>query len=286
MTVFDVARYFFKQLKVSNLTERASAIAFNFIMSIPPACLFLFTAIPSLPFVSKRNLKFQLHQLIDDVTPSKMHDHTIINFIDSFIDDSRIGLLSFVFILSLFFASNAIMGVLRSFDKNYVGFKKRNGLEKRWTAIKLTCLLFTLVLACLLLLLAQSAVLNYIGIKSKFIKEFIVNGRWVVIFGLLFYTFALIYKYAPKTSKRWRLISPGAWFATFLSIISTIGFAAFVNNFGRFNVLYGSIGTIIVLMITIFINSLVILIGFELNVSITALKAYEEQNKENTKGKS
>ncbi len=152
MTVFDVARYFFRQLKISNLTERASAIAFNFIMSIPPACLFLFTVIPSLPFVSKRSLKKQLHQLIDDVTPSQMHDHTIINFINSFIDDSRIGLISFGFILSLFFASNAIMGVMRSFDKNYVGFKKRNGLEKRWTAIKLTCMLFTLVLTCLLLL--------------------------------------------------------------------------------------------------------------------------------------
>lgn len=278
MTLFDVSRYFFRQLKVSNLTERASAIAFNFIMSIPPTCLFLFTIIPSLPFVSKRSLKIQLHQLIDDVTPSKVHDHTIVNFIDSFIDDARIGLLSFGFILSLFFASNAIMGVMRSFDKNYIGFKKRNGLQKRWTAIKLTCMLFTLVLACLLLLLAQSAVLNYIGIKSAFLKGLIVNGRWGFIFALLFYTFALIYKYAPKTHKRWRLLSPGALLATFLSIISTIGFSAFVNNFGRYNVLYGSIGTIIVLMVTIFINCLVILIGFEFNVSITTVKAYAEQH--------
>lgn len=218
-----------------------------------------------------------MHQLIDDVTPSKVHDHTIINFVDSFIDDARIGLISFGFILSLFFASNAIMGVMRSFDKNYVGFEKRKGLQKRWTAIKITSLLFTLVLATLLLLLAQSTVLNFIGIKSAVVKEIIVYGRWLFIFTLLFYSFALIYKYAPKTYKRWRLLSPGALVATFLSVISTIGFSTFVNNFGRYNVLYGSIGTIIVLMVTIFINCLVILIGFELNASITTLKAHADQ---------
>jgi membrane protein len=279
--LFEVLQYFFRQLKISNLTERTSAIAFNFLMSIPPTCLFLFTLIPNLPFVSKKNLKIQLHQLIDDVTPAKVHDHTLINFINSFIDGTKVGLISSGFLLSLFFASNAIMGVMRSFAKDYVGFEKRNGLQKRWAAIKLTCLLFTLILACILLLLTQSVVLEYLGMKNNFFKQLIVNGRWVVICCLLFYSFAFIYKYAPPVSKRWKLLTPGAVLATLLSIILTMAFSSFVNNFNRYNILYGSIGTIIVIMIMIFLNSLVVLIGFEFNVSIKSLKAFADEKKEN-----
>ena len=79
--------------------------------------------------------------------------------------------------------------------------------------------------------------------------------------------------------KKWRLVSPGAIIATSLSILATLGFSAFLNNFDRYNVLYGSIGTIIALGTLIFLNSLVILIGFEFNVSINSLRAMAELRK-------
>jgi membrane protein len=123
-----------------------------------------------------------------------------------------------------------------------------------------------------------------VGIKNATVKEVILYGKWVFIVALIFYSFAFIYKYAPSTLKRWSLVSPGAIIATFLSILSTIGFSAFVNNFGSFNVLYGSIGTIIVVMILVFINSLIILIGFEFNVSIKSLRAMAEQRAREEQG--
>jgi membrane protein len=97
------------------------------------------------------------------------------------------------------------------------------------------------------------------------------------IISLIFYAIAFIYKYAPAIQKRWKLASPGAILATFLSILTTLGFSIFVNNFGKYNALYGSIGTMIVLMIIIYINSLVLLIGYELNVSIHSIKAMAEE---------
>jgi len=275
--LYEVIKFFGKQLKVSGLTERASAISFNFIMSIPPTCLFLFTLIPALPFVSKNNLKSEIHILLDDVLPSKIHDHTLVNFVNSFIDNTQVGLISFSFLLSLFFASNAMMGVMRSFDKNYQGFQKRKGLNKRWVALKLTLVLFSLLLMYLMLLFTQGDILNWLGIKDQIVKAIILSGKWLLILALIFYSFAFIYKYAPATQKRWRLLSPGAIMATFLSILTTIGFSAFLNNFDRYNVLYGSIGTIIASGTLIFLNSLVILLGFELNVSITSLRAMAEQ---------
>ena len=99
----------------------------------------------------------------------------------------------------------------------------------------------------------------------------------LAIIALVFYSVAFIYKYAPAVQKKWRLVSPGTILATVLCILASLGFSAFVNAFGRYNALYGSIGTIIVLMAIIFINSLVLLIGFELNVSIKTLKAYAEK---------
>lgn len=274
--LYDVLGFFRNQMAITGIRERASAIAYNFIMSLPPACLFLFTFIPNLPFISKRSIKTQLHDLIMDIVPGSEYNTGLIKFVDSFFDGSKIGLISSAFILSLFFASNAIMGLMRSFNKNYVGFEIRTSLQKRWTAIKLTVLLFSLVMIGLLLLVTQNNLLNYLGIRNTIIKAIILKGKWLIITGLIYYSFAFIYKYAPATEKRWKLLTPGALVATFLSILVTLLFSIFVNNFGSYNVLYGSIGTIMVIMILIFINSLVILIGFEFNVSIKTLKANSE----------
>ncbi len=281
--LFDVLSFFRRQIKTHGLTERASSVSFNFLMSIPPACLFLFTLIPNLPFVSKNTLKSQIHVLLDSVTPSKAHDHTLRDFIYTLIDSAKVGYISFGLLLALFFASNGIMGLMRSFDRDYIGFSKRTTLQKRWTAIKLTGLLFSLFLICIILMISQSSVLTWIGVKNDFIKELIVYGRWLPIFALLFYSFAFIYKYAPKTQKKWRLLSPGAIFATLCSIVFYWGFSSFVNSFDRYNILYGSLGTVIVLMILVFLNSLAILIGFELNVSINSLKSIAEKRKADEK---
>ena len=277
ISLYDVLKYFFKGFSIPHLTERASAISYNFIMSVPPTCLFLFTLIPNLPFVSKKGLKLQLHTLITDIIPARANNKGLIEFVDSFINGSKIGLISFTFILSLFFASNAVMGLMRSFNKDYIGFKKIKGLKKRWRALKLTILLFSLLLLCLILLLVQNDVLNMIGIKNMQIKHLILYGKWIFIIALIFYSYAFIYKYAPSTEKRWKLVSPGAVIATLLTIIATIAFSAFVNNFGRYNILYGSIGSIMILMIMIFLNSLVVLIGFEFNLSINSLKSISEE---------
>ena len=283
-SVYQVLKYLGSRFSVPGLTERAAAISYNFIMSVPPTCLFLFTLIPNLPFVSKSGLKRQLHGLIIDLIPSRANNHGIIEFVDSFINGSKIGLISFTILLSLFFASNAVIGLMRSFNKDYIGFKKVKGLKKRWIAIKLTALLFGLILVCLILLLLQNNILNLLGIKDLGVRHLILYGKWIFIIGLIFYSYAFIYKYAPSTQKRWKLVSPGAVIATILSIIATIGFSLFVNNFGRYNILYGSIGSIMVLMIMIFINSLVVLIGFEVNLSINSLKTIAEEKERSAKG--
>lgn len=261
------------------MTERASAIAFNFVMAIPPAIIFLFTLIPFLPITEK--FQEEIFGLIRDVIPGEKESPVLINFLKDFINNPRNGLLSLGFVLSMFFSSNAMMGIMRSFDKNYIGFKKRKGLQKRGVALQITMVLFILVFISVLLLMGRESVLKFLGIQSEVVRNIIINARWLIIILLFFACISYIYRHAPAVHKKWRLINPGSILATVLMLLTTLLFSWWVGRFGNYNQLYGSIGTVLILMILIFINSLVLLIGFELNVSITSLKKIADERKDN-----
>ncbi|MBC7902945.1 MAG: YihY/virulence factor BrkB family protein [Gemmatimonadaceae bacterium] len=284
ISLYEVSKFFWDQIQKTALSERAAAISFNFIMAIPPSCLFLFTLIPHLPFVPIATIRDQLHHLITDIIPAKEYNSNLIQFVDSFLTNQKTGLLSFGFILLLFFASNGMMGLLRSFNKDYLGFQRRTNLASRWTAIKLTFMVMGLLFACLALLITHGALLKWLGIKNQFLLQIIMIGRWVFIIGLIFSIIGFIYKYAPAVDKRWKFASPGTILATLLSIVASVGFTVFISYFGRYNALYGSIGTIIVLMILIFLNAWSLLIGYELNVSILSLRIMAEERQKGVAG--
>ena len=275
LSLYNVLQFFRRQIKQQGLAERASAIAYNFIMALPPSLLFLFTLIPNLPFISKRTIKYQMHSLILDIIPSKVYNKQLIAFTDTFIDGNKIGLLSFGLLLTLFFSSNGMMGIMRSFNKNYEGFEKRKGLQKRGVALRLTIVIFGLLFGYFILLIMQGALLNLV-VQSNTLKIIITYSRWIFIVMLVYLTIGFIFRYAPAVQKRWNFSSAGTILATFLSLLATLAFSLFVTNFAKYNALYGSIGTVMMLMALIYLNSLALLIGFEFNVSIHTLKAREE----------
>lgn len=268
--LYHVIAFFIKQVQTIGMTERASAIAFNFVMAIPPAIIFLFTLIPHLPIAS--TFQTELYSLIRDIIPGEKNNTALIEFLEDFINNPRNGLLSFGFILSLYFSSNAMMGIMRSFDKNYAGFKKRNNWQRRKAAMRLTLLLYFFVISSLLMLIAREVVLKWFGIQNSFLIELIGNLRWIVIFLLFFACISFIYKLAPSVHEKWKLINPGSILATLLMLITSGALSWWVANFSHYNQLYGSISTVLIIMILIFMNSLILLVGFELNVSIYALK--------------
>jgi membrane protein len=281
--LYDVLKFFFKQIRKVGITERAAAISFNCVMAIPPIIIFLCTLIPYLPIPNE--FIRQLHGLIRDVIPGERNNSAIIKFIDDIIKKPKNDLLSIGFLLALFYSSNAVIGIMRAFDKNYVGFKKRKMINRRVTALQLTSVLFVLMFASLLVLIMQSSVLKLFGLKSALVRHVIGYVRWVVIVFLFFSSVSFIYRYAPFVHKRWKLINPGSILATALMLLFTLFFSYWVNNFSNYNKLYGSISTILILMLLIYFNSLVLLIGFELNVSITSIKhEADERDKSGTSG--
>jgi membrane protein len=239
-------------------------------MAIPPTLIFIFTLIPYLP-ISKQFIN-QLFGLIRDVIPGEKNNSVIIHFLRDFINRPRNELLSSGLFLAIFFSSNAMMGVLRSFDKNYPGFNRRKAIHKRRVALQLTLITFFLIFICILLLVAQSAVLKWLGLGGVTIRSIIGNIRWLVIILLTFYIVSFIYRHGPAMSRKWPLLTPGSVFATTLMVIATLLVSYWVNHFNNYNKLYGSIGAIFILMSLIYANSLAVLMGFELNVTLTNLR--------------
>jgi membrane protein len=257
------------QLKRTSLVERASAISFNIFMAIPPVLILVFTTIPLLP-ISKQFIN-EIFSLIRDIIPGQKNNSVIISFLEDFLLRPRNELLSTGLILALFFSSNAMMGILRSFDKNYEDFRKRTLLQKRKTALKLTLIVFVLMFTCILLLIMQDAVLKWMGIQNITVVKVISQTRWLIIFLLVFLSVAFIYRHGPAVSRKWPYVTPGSVFAASLMILATAVSSFWVNNFSNYNKLYGSISVIFILMSLIYVNSLVVLIGFELNVTINTL---------------
>jgi membrane protein len=280
--LYDVIVFYIEQVKKVGLNERAAAISFNFMMAIPAGSLFLFTLIPLLPVSDLINQ--EIIRFFQSLSPNKSTQQLIANYlrdINDVIQRPRNTLLSIGFLFAIFYSSNAVMGIIRTFNRSLNEIEDKRFWHDRWKAIKLTFIIFLLFIASMLILVSQGAVLKWIfhllNIKSSSVKWLFVSLKWLVIIALFFYSIAFIYRHAPSVNKKWNLVSPGSIVACGLIILFTYLFSFYVNNFGAYNKIYGSIGTIMILMVLIFFNSLVLLIGFELNVSIRAIKHRADQ---------
>jgi len=279
ISLYDVSRYFFHESKKLGLRERAAAVAFNFLMAIPASLIFLITLVPYLPIPEQ--VHDQIIILMRDVIRDPKVQEYVINFVEDFFHKPQSGLLSVGFVLAIFYSSNAVMVIIRTFDRSLHKKVRRGFLVKRFRAIRLTTVVILLFLGTIFLLMAQGAFLNllmkWMNIKDSNIGWLIQMLRWVAILALFTYTIGFIYRHAPSIEKKWRLFSTGTLAAVILTLITTFLFTIWVQHFNRFNELYGSIGTTLIVMLLVYINSLILLIGFELNVCIDHLRTKADE---------
>ncbi|HLI93056.1 MAG TPA: YihY/virulence factor BrkB family protein [Puia sp.] len=274
VSLYEIISFFIGQVKKVGLIDRARSIAFSFLIAIPAAAIFICTLIPYMPV--SRQIMRQLLLLTRDLTPNQNTYMLVSKFLEDFFSKPRVGLLSFGFLLALFYSSNAMMGIMRSFNKSLVYNARRNPIATRWMAIKLTALVLCMVIGSVIIMVTQAELLRDIlrdlHISSRNARWLFRTVRWIIIIPLFYVAIACIYKYGPAVQKRWKLFSPGTFLATLLTILTTVFFSYWVNRFGNYNKIYGSIGTVMILMLLVYFNSLVLLIGYELNVSIYHLK--------------
>lgn len=269
--LYTVASFFLKEIQKEALVNKASSLAYNFMLAIFPGIIFLFTLIPFLP----NGFQDQLMSLIELILPHKAFD-AFETTLTEIIKKQNGKLLSFGFIVSVYFATNGVHNLMIAFNKSSLIMETRTWLKRRLIAFVLTLVIFISIIICIGAMTIGEIALNYIKsglhIKGNFMYYLIQLTRWALLGILYFVTISILYRYGPAHAKKWRLFSAGSWLATILAFLTIWGFSFYINHFGSYNKVYGSIGTLIVIMIWLYLNSFILLMGFELNASIDLSK--------------
>lgn len=273
LSLYDVGRFFIMELKSNRINVSCAAVTYNFLMAIPPTLLFLFSLVPYFPL---HNVQKTILTTLRYVTPNAKAFRAVSDIVVDFMNNEQAGVLSSGILLTLYFSSNGMMMLLHNFDRTLPIYKARSGFKKRWTAIKLTVLLIGVAILSLGVLIIQTQALNEF-ILSIFNNTLLPRMLSLIIVTLIvFMAISIIYKYGPSLHDRFSFVSTGSVFATILCVIVTAVFFFLVNNFISYNKVYGSIGSIMAVMVWVWLNTLVILIGYELNVSILLAKNHKE----------
>lgn len=272
LPLYTVGTFFFQEISRDSLVTRASSLAYSFMLAIFPGIIFLFTLIPYIPI---EGFQDKLLSLIAMILPLNAFD-AVKSTLEDIIKKQNGGLLSFGFLAALFFSTNGISNLMQAFNKSSLQPETRGWLKQRFVALSLTVItVFALILGLAIITVGEfviTALQSEIRIGESIWVYIIAMVRWFILAVIYFTTISILYRYGPSYQKKWKLFSPGSWLATILAILTSWGFTYYINHFGNYNKLYGSIGTLIVIMIWLFLNSLIILIGFELNASIDLSK--------------
>lgn len=273
VSLYEVAKFFVSEMRTLKLQERAAAVTYNFLMAMPPTFLFLFSLVPYLPL---KNVEQTVLNTIKLLTPNHKIYVNVRGVVNDFMTKQHHDVLSFGIVLVLFFSSNGMMGLMRSFDKSLTLYKKRTGLQRRWTAVKLTIMLIAVTIMALAVLVIQNKNLNSVVVRQFHNAMAAKVLSMVILVLVIFVVISLIYTYGPSLRHRFKFFSAGSVFATIASIVATSVFFFLVNNFINYNKVYGSIGTLIAFMVWVWLNTVIILVGYELNVSILLGKISKE----------
>lgn len=192
------------------------------------------------------------------------------------IGNQRGGLLSFGFFTALYFSTNGFNAMINAFNETYHDIETRNPLYQRVVSFYMLFLTVLLIAISIAILIYGEFGLSHIFQSNKALYYILSFLKWLVLGGLCYTIISFNYFLGPKRKKGWRFFSAGSMLATVFIIIATLVFTYYVNNFGNYNKLYGSIGTLIVIMMMIYINSLILLLGFDLNVSIHSAKKHRD----------
>jgi membrane protein len=255
------------------LVTRASSIAFNMLMALLPASIFLFTLIP---FVPIPDFQAELMRLFENILPSNVFMFLETSIRDIVTNKSG-GLLLVMFGATVLFSTNGIHAVIHAFVVSAHSFKSRSWVNQRKISIVLLLIIVLMIATAGFLVIFGKMTVNWLVrmniLKSSLLMYILILLKWMLIGLLLFFAISSLYYLAPAKRTYFKFFSPGSTLATILFILTSLGFSAYVNHFGQYNKLYGSIGTLIVVLIWLYLNSIAILIGFELNLSILDARA-------------
>ena len=277
LSIYDVTIFFWKGLMEGAITTRASSLAFNFFLAFFPAIIFLFTLIPYIPI---EGFQKTLMELLGSVLPESTNKMAF-KTIDDIVNNPRGGLLSVGFVLALYFSTNGVSALIEAFNSSFHIRESRSFLYQRFISLVLTLILSVMLIFTISTLIFGKSYLGSLLADGTISTEYLYLFsflRWFIMFTFLLFGISLLFYLAPNLQVRWKLFSPGTIFSSLFIIITSIIFSYYINNFAQYNQIYGSIGTLIIILLWMYFNSIILLTGFEINASIIASKKHCNSN--------
>lgn len=275
LSLYDLLELYILGIVEGALSYHASAVAFSFFMALFPFALFILNLIPYIPI---EGFQSDFLQFVKEGVPPNTYD-AIYKIINDILNNSHSGLLSSGFLLSIFLMANGLNGILGGFESSKHVLIKRGFFSQYFVALGMS-----LVLSLLLLVTVATIVVFEVFIQKTIIQDvlsdripLIILGRYVFIILMILITTSVLLKFGTRHHEKRAFISIGSVFTTVLIILSSYGFGIWVIRFSKYNELYGSIGTLLIMMFYIWINCMILLLGFELNQSITKLKMQKRE---------
>ncbi len=271
LSLYDLVEIYAIGIVKGTFSARASAISWSFFLSLFPFLLFLLNLIPYVPI---DNFKEEfLFEFINDALP-KQSSMFFKDIFDDIASNPRGGLLSTVFLLSIFLMTNGVNAVFSGFENSYHVTLNRNFVRQYIVALGVSLIVASLLIITVISTLYFSylvANLNEMGVVNDTVF-WLTFGKYALFVFMIFITVAMLFYFGTHEGKQNKFFSPGAVMTTFLIIITTYLFGIYIDNFSNYNKLYGSIGAMLILMLYIWLNANLLLLGFELNASLNKLR--------------
>ncbi|RZJ65255.1 MAG: YihY/virulence factor BrkB family protein [Flavobacterium sp.] len=270
LSLYDLIEIYFIGIAEGALTYRAAAISFSFFMALFPFSLFTLNLIPYIPI---DHFQDDFMTFVSQSVPPNTYDAVAV-ILNDILNNSHSGLLSWGVVLSIFLAANGLNSILGGFESaNHViikrGFLRQYAVALGMSIVMVCILLFTVATIVTLEVVLQNLKLDNIFNDNIPLLE---GTRYLFLMLMILFTVSVLFKFGTKRTGKRSFISIGSVFTTILVIISSYFFGIWVVKFSRYNELYGSIGTLLILMFYIWINCIVLLLGFELNAAVNRAK--------------
>jgi membrane protein len=260
-----------------DIDVRAAAVAYNFTLAVFPTIIFLFSLLPYMPI---EHLDLKMIGFLKGTIPKNLQGD-LTELISEIVNKKRGGVLSFGFLFALFASTSGIMALIRSFNLTYKTNENRGFFKERFIAVGLNFLLTFVLLIAFTVFILGNFVVKMLAKKDLIQYDFTFyltkSLTYLIIFSVFFFTISIIYYYAPAIHKRWKFFNAGSITASIMTILVTNLFSYYLVNFASYHKVYGSIGSLIALMVWLYFVSLILIVGFEINASIDQVKEEVEE---------
>jgi membrane protein len=260
-----------------DIDVRAAAVAYNFTLAVFPTIIFLFSLLPYMPI---DHLDLKMIGFLKGTMPMNLQGD-LTELISEIVNKKRGGVLSFGFLFALYASTSGIMALIRSFNLTYKTNENRGFFKERFIAVGLNFLLTFVLLIAFTVFILGNFVVKMLAkedlIQYDFTFYITKSLTYLIIFSVFFFTISIIYYYAPAIHKRWKFFNAGSITASIMTILVTNLFSYYLVNFASYHKVYGSIGSLIALMVWLYFVSLILIVGFEINASIDQVKEEVEE---------